>query len=110
MEVTRLPDMKTVHSTCTQHFSNSRIIVADFKAARDLLQSLVKQLYTGRGIFRPRLKMIIQCTEKYEEGLSEVERTLLQNICALSGSKKTLIVEHDEVLDFRALQHLFQTF
>jgi hypothetical protein len=106
IEITDIGADQTVSKLSPFKFSSSRLIVADFNVASDLISQILKEL----GLNRRTLKALIQQMDDFEEGLSEVEKRVLRDLGEQAGASEVYIVNRkkamskDEIREFLQLK------
>jgi hypothetical protein len=88
MHLTHVQSARTLHLHADPAFSNVRLLVADFAAAQQLLQSGVTELLPRRFLrlsWPPQL--LIQPLERLEGGLSQIEERILLELGLGCGAR-----------------------
>lgn len=89
MHLSHLQSGRELHLQADPAFSNQRLLVADFAAAQELLQSAINQLLPRRfmRLYWPP-QLLIQPLERLEGGLSGVEERILLELGLGCGARK----------------------
>lgn len=88
MHLTHVQSARALHLHADPAFSNVRLLVADFAAAQQLLQSGVTELLPRRFLrlsWPPQL--LIQPLERLEGGLSQIEERILMELGLGCGAR-----------------------
>lgn len=91
VEVIRLDNGEAIEQKAINDFSNSRLVIADFTYATELIQSIIKGLIP-KTIFSKRLTILIQQMEKFEGGLSPIETRVISEIGERIGGKRVKVI------------------
>lgn len=92
--ITNLDTGELIEKESAYPFSNSRIIIADFNIAEQLIRDTLKGFSNYRKFPAPSYKAVIQQMAALEGGLSAIEIRALRDLAEMSGSAWVKIIEH----------------
>ncbi|MBT9391983.1 hypothetical protein KLP40_02300 [Hymenobacter sp. NST-14] len=98
MEVTYLQDDVTIRRQSSQKFSTDRMLIADYHAAKNHLQEIIKEIPAGRRLFTPSHVFLMQHMIDLGGGMCEVEKRTLRDIGEQAGGKVVYILPHTKAL------------
>ncbi len=104
IEITDILKDQTVSKLSPFKFSSSRMIVADFIVASDLISQILKEL----GLSRRTLKALIQQMDDFEDGLSEVEKRILRDLGEQAGASEVYIVNRKKAMSKEEIHEFLQ--
>lgn len=79
-------------------FSTKRLLIGSYSNAEELLDDGIEKVRKGRW-FPPPPIIVIQPLEMLEEGLSEVEERVLNEVAAAAGARKVVVWVGHELSD-----------
>ena len=103
MEMINLSTGEAISRTAS--FSNSRLLIAEFKPAEVLAKDILKEL----GLSNKRSKILVQQMVVFEEILSETEKRTLRDLCELLGAGTVLIATNSEPLSREQAMEILKT-
>ncbi|GAB6044225.1 rod shape-determining protein [Endothiovibrio diazotrophicus] len=80
-------------------FDHPRTIIRDFNVAEKTLQHFIHRVYRAGSLLRPSPSMIIQVSEPFEGGLTEVELRALCELAAGAGAREVAVWDGPELSD-----------
>jgi len=98
IEITDLNTGRSLIKTSSNHFSNERLVVANFQNAETLVRKGLKELLNLRSFLQPSLKIAIQQMERLEGGLSQVEIRVLRDVAEVAGASHVVVIENGRSL------------
>lgn len=93
LKVKNIQTGKSVTRTALKPFSNSRLIIADFLEAENLLKSMIQEI-EPESLFPVQISMLVHVIEQIPDGVSEVEKRVLRDFAEMSGARKIRISEY----------------
>ena len=93
IEVTNLSTCETIIKKAQDPFSTNRIVVGSFFKINSLMKEILQELKIPSTFWTTR-RMLIQQTEKMDDGLAEIEKRALRDIGELSGANIVIILDH----------------
>ena len=105
IEITNLATGEVLARTAQTKFSNSRLLIAEFRPAEDLARSILREL----GLSNKSSKILIQQMVVADEVLSEAEKRTLRDLCEAIGAKKVLIATNSEPLSQEQALEILKT-
>ena len=98
IEIKDLRTGKSISRESSSHFSNTRLLIADFNVAELFIRSLLEEVLSPQRFFQRSLKVVIQPMEDFEGGLSESEKRILRDIGEQIGGVHVVLVENTRPL------------
>ncbi len=98
IEITNLNNGDTICKTSLQKFSSERIILFNYNIPELLIRDIVIELRLKKGILPPQYNMLIQQMEKFDDGLSDIEKRGYRDICYQAGAVEVHLIEHNQKL------------
>ncbi|TNE81344.1 MAG: hypothetical protein EP332_04280 [Bacteroidetes bacterium] len=99
--IQRLDNMKSMERVSETPFSNERLIVADYEIATNLMQQMLKALFSDRMFFipSPSLDICIQQISNFEGPITPFESRMLLDIAERCGGDNVVVEESQTELE-----------
>ncbi len=99
IEAVRLDTGVSITRAAIEKHSNSRLVLAYFDPAVNLLRSILHDLRPPKyKFYPPSFQLLMQQMEKMEGGLSQVEKIAMGNLGEVCGGIRVTVIEHSRPL------------
>lgn len=108
IELRHLDEDQNISRSCSNHFSNERLLIANVSNAIKFIKELLTEIHNER-LIKSALVVLIQPMEKIEGGLSEVEKMIFNDLVEQIGGRYSFIHETQEKLSDKEVRTLTRT-